>query len=462
MPEYARLIPEGVLALGAIAVLFAEHLPGVRRSAAGFGALVALLAAIAARWTGTPGALFGGMLTHDGTAGVVRVALPALSAMFLLWVAGRGFGGERPREAVGLVLAATLGGMLMSAASDLVTLYISLELATMPAYVLMGYTRGRERNLEGALKYYLLSLLTSLVMLYGLALFYAVAGSTAYASIDLRSAGPVTALASLFVAVGFLAKMSAAPFHYWAPDAYAGAPAPAVAFVSSVPKIAAVAAMARLFTVITPQVPSMPAALAVAAIASMLLGNLAAYPQSDVRRLMAYSGIAHVGYLLVALAAGTDVGASAAVFYSIAYAVPSMAIVLISAEEGLRLDDLRGLSVRRPWTAWLAVGFLLSLVGIPPLAGFFGKLYLFSAALASPVAWLVGLVVVAALMSAVSLGFYFRIVRVMFAAAPEERAVEAVAPSLTGDAALALLFAATLLLGVASAPVLAALGFALP
>jgi NADH-quinone oxidoreductase subunit N len=451
------LAPEGVLLLAAIVALFADWIPGLRRTPAGFGAVAALVAAGLAMVPHGTRTFFGSMLLVDPTASFACVAIGALTAVFLLWLAARGMGHERSREATALVLFAALGGMLMTQANDLVTLYVALELATMPAYVLIGYARGDERGLEGTLKYYLLSLLTSLFMLFGLALLFALSGSTAYGALDLTKAGSAGLLASLFVAVGFLAKMSAAPFHYWAPDAYAGAPAPSVAFVSSVPKIAGLVAMARLLLALSGHVPGLSLALGTAAVLSMLLGNLAAYPQTDLRRLMAYSGVAHVGYLLVALAAGSA-AISAAVYYAVAYAIPSMAIMLIAAEEGVTLEALTGLAQRRPWKAWVSVVFFLSLVGIPPMAGFFGKLYLFGEALDAA---LVPLVVFAVVMSVVSLGYYFRVVRAMFAKPGGER-IGTVGPSLVATSALVLLVVATLAVGIAAGPLLAPLGFVFP
>jgi NADH-quinone oxidoreductase subunit N len=458
MPEYTHLVPEGLLALGAIVVLFSELIPGLRRVKSGFGALVALAAAAVAALVGPAGSLFGGMLQADATGSFVRVAICLLTAVFLLWVQGRGFEGHRAREATGLVMFAAAGGMMMASASNLVMLFISIELSTMPAYVLMGFSRDRERSLEGALKYYLLSLLTSLVMLYGLALFYAVTGSTSYSAIDLSRAGTLGMLAALFVIVGFLAKLSAAPFHYWAPDAYAGGPSAAVAFVSSVPKVAGIGALVRLTTLLVPQVPTLRYALILAAVASMLLGNLAAYTQTDIRRLMAYSGIAHVGYMLVAISVGSRVGAAAAVFYSAAYAMPSMAVMLIASEEGTRLDQVAGLVNRRPWVAWVMTGFLLSLVGIPPMAGLFGKLYLFSAAYDAEKV----LVVFAVVMSVVSLGYYFGIVRSAFSPSSTVRTGGPLVLSSPASMAVLLLFLGTLILGVASSPLLSFLGYSIP
>jgi NADH-quinone oxidoreductase subunit N len=451
------LAPEAVLLLAACVALFGEHIPGIRRSIAGFGAAAATIAALLVMLPHTTSSFFGSMLLVDPTASFARVAIGALTAVFLLWLAARGMGRERSREAAALVLFAALGGMLMTSANDLVTLYLALELATMPAYVLIGYARTDERGLEGTLKYYLLSLLTSLIMLFGLALLFTLSGSTAYGSLELTHAGTAGLLAAVFVAVGFLAKMSAAPFHYWAPDAYAGAPAASVAFVSSVPKVAGLVAMARLLLALSGRVPGLSLALGTAAVLSMLLGNLAAYPQTDLRRLMAYSGVAHVGYLLVALTAGSA-GMSAAVYYAVAYAVPSMAIMLISAEEGVTLESLESLASRAPWKAWVSVLFFLSLIGIPPLAGFFGKLYLFGVALD---AGLVPLVVFAVAMSVVSLGYYFRVVRAMFAR-PSAETVPAAAPSAVAASAIVVLAVATVAVGIAAGPLLAPLGFSFP
>jgi NADH-quinone oxidoreductase subunit N len=226
-----------------------------------------------------------------------------------------------------------------------------------------------------------------------------------------------------------------------------------VAFVSSVPKIAGLLAFARVATVLAPQAPAAGPLLAAAAVGSMLVGNLAAYPQTDVRRLMAYSGIAHAGYLLIGLAAGTVAGSQAAVFYAIAYAVPSMGVMLVAAEYGGTLDELRGLAGRRPWVAWATALMLVSLVGVPPLAGFAGKLYLFTAAMGSGLVWLS---VFAVVMSAVSAGFYLRVVRAMFFAAADEAAQPA--PSSRASAAVVAACAlAVIAIGLVSSPLLAAI-----
>lgn len=452
MGELWRLIPEYVVCAGALVALFADAARLGPRGAARIGALAAAGAAATAALIGPGGTLFGGMLGLDEPAVFARVAVAGLAAVWLLWLAGRGVSGERAQEAVSLSLLSVLGGMLVVSARDVVALFIALELSTIPAYVLMGYRRADARGLEGALKYFLLSMLTSLVMLYGLSFVYGLSGTTAYAGLSTAPATPLRSVALVLVLVGLFAKVSAAPFHYWTPDAYAGAPAPSVAFVSTVPKVAGTVALIHLVSALAPVAADARGVLVAAALLSMVIGNLAAYPQSDLRRLMAYSGVAHTGYILVALAAGLS-GGSAAVYYAVAYAVPSMAVVLMAAEEGSAIDDAAGLAARRPALAWASVVWFLSLVGIPPLVGFFGKLYVFGAALAAGLAWVA---VVAVVMSAVSAGYYFRVVRTAFF---DERSDAPVASrSVEATLAFVLLTLGVLGLGIFASPLVRFLG----
>jgi NADH-quinone oxidoreductase subunit N len=452
MSDLWQLAPEFIVLGGVMVALFVDRVTSERAAAAQFGALIAIAAAAVGWGIGTAGVLFDGVLVLDATAVFARVAIAALCSVWLLWVSGRGTGSERSAEAVALALLSALGGMLMVSARDIIVLFISLELSTMPAYVLMGYRRGDARGLEGALKYFLLSMLTSLLMLYGLSFVYGLAGSTAYNALALGGGGLLRQMAFVLVLVGLLAKMSAAPFHYWTPDAYAGASAEAVAYVSTVPKIAGTVALVRIVGALAPGVADYQAVLVIAAVASMLLGNFAAFPQSDLRRLMAYSGVAHTGYILLAIAAGAT-GGSAAVFYAVAYSVPSMAIMLLAAEEGTSLTDLGGLSARRPALAWASVAWLLSLVGIPPMVGFFGKLYLFTSAVRADLLWPV---LVAVAMSVVSAGYYFRVLREVFFGSRAD------APTHEPSLAAAVTFiAATLMvltLGVLASPLLSFLG----
>ena len=456
MGAWTIFVPEGLLLAGALVALFSDVVFRGRERAgawagAGFAALAAAVSVAAGHGTLT---LFAGQFEVDGATQVARTATLVLTAGFLVWLAGTGLKRGRVREFAALVLFASLGALLMAAARDWIMLLLALETATMPAYVLMGFDRGDDRSLEGALKYFLMSMVASLLFMYGASFVIGMSGSNAFASTRLQG-GAIGVVAASFVIAGLLAKLSAVPFQWWAPDAYAGAPSAAVAFVSSVPKVAGLAAFARVVTLLMPQVPQVGPLLVGAAVASMLLGNLAAYPQQDLRRLMAYSGVAHAGYLLVGLAAGTAAGAQAAVYYAIAYAVPSMGVMLVAARYGQTLDDLRGLAVRCPWAAWATVLMLVSLVGVPPLAGFTGKLYLFTAAMRSGLVWLA---VLSMVMSVVSAGFYLRIVRSMFFGQ-----AEGVEPAVGGSAASAVVVAACALavvvVGVASSPILAAITF---
>lgn len=449
------LIPEYLLLVVAIAVLFAERISPRSGIGAALGAGAAFVAALVAAAIGVRGTVVG-VLELDQLALVGRVAVPLLTGVYLLWLSGRGMGEERGGEAASLALFAALGGMLMASSRDLISLFISIELGTMPAYVLMGYRRSDDRGLEGALKYFLLSMTTSLVMLYGFSFLFGLSGSTSFSAIGVAGdAGLLGAFAALFTFVGLFAKISAAPFHFWAPDAYAGAPAASVAFVSTVPKISGTLVAVNLAAALAPGIPALPLVFALAAVTSMVLGNLAAFPQNDVRRLMAYSGVAHSGYVLLGVAAGTPAGYAAAVFYTLVYAVPSMAIMFMASEEGSSLDDLAGLAARRPAVAWASVVLLLSLVGVPPMAGLFGKLFLFASALDAGWAWAV---VIAVLASVASAGYYFRVIReVFFGERPEAPLPQR---SVAAAVALGLCVAATLTLGLAAQPVLALLGLA--
>ncbi len=454
MTGYALLIPEVLVLGGALWALFAERLPGTDRGAAWVGALASAAAAVLVALSPvvSTDAPFSRLLAFDGPARMARIAMCGLAAVWMLWTAGRGQG--RVREAVALALFALLGGMFVSEARELITLMLAIELATMPAYVLIGYRRNDLRGLEGALKYFLLSMLTTLIMLYGFSFLYGLSGTTRYSGMDLKGAGLLGALALMFALVGLLAKLSAAPFHYWAPDAYAGATPWTLAFVSTVPKIAGAVAIVRLVSAVAPGVAAAGTVLLVASAASMILGNLGALTQSDVRRMMAYSGVAHTGYLLLGVAALSRPGSAAAVVYAVAYAIPTMGIMLVTAEEGSRVTDFGGLIQRRPGTAWAIVVMLFSLIGIPPLIGFFGKLALFTAALQRG---FTAVVVLAVVMSVVSAAYYLRIVRAMFFA---EESVDHVGVARSGSAATAIAacVVAVVVMGLAAGPVLASIG----
>lgn len=464
MQGYWLLTPEVLVLAGALIALFSDFLPGKDRTAAFVAAALCAVAAVFAAYGAVNVDLFGGMIHADEISRFVRVGVAALTALWALWIAGRGDSalGGRSREAVALAMFSASGGMLMATSADLITFYMALELSTMPAYVMIGYRRGDVRSLEGALKYFLLSLLTSLVMLYGLSFVYGLTGETLFSRISLHGTGTLGLVAAILVLVGLFAKLSAAPFHYWTPDAYEGSSPAAMAFVSTVPKMAGAAALVRMVAVVTDGQGSVAIIIAAVAAISMVLGNLAALPQSDMRRLMAYSGVAHSGYVLMAIAAasllasaqGAATANASAVFYTLAYAVPSLAIMLVVAEEGTDLDAMGGLLARRPWLAWAMTAWLLSLIGIPPLVGFFGKLYLFTAAVAAEYIWLV---VIAVVMSVLSAGYYFRIMRRMFFGDSVE-GESVVSSSAPATVTLVVALIAVLTMGAFASPLLSALG----
>lgn len=423
MQQYLVLAPEVILIVGALVALFADAF-GSDRASAIVGAIAATAAAVLV-WT-FAGAqeMFGGMLVYgDGTASpLMRSVIAGYTAIFLLWVVARGWAGTPSREAVSMTLFVAVGGMLLVAARDLVTLFLALELATIPAYVLVGYARDDRRDLEGTLKYFLLSMLSGLFMAYGLSFVYGITGVTAYAPIDLVSAGKLGYLAILLVLTGFFTKIAAAPFHFWSPDAYEGATVPAVAYVSSVAKVGPIFAMVTFLAAVVPSGASAFASvMLVAAVASMVLGNLVALVQFDIRRMIAYSGIANAGYMMLGVATATPNGYASAVFFSVVYVVGVLGLMLCVAPEGSTLQDVAGLVKRRPLAAWASVGFLFSLIGFPPMAGFNGKLTVFGSALSAGYMWAV---VVAILLSVVSAGYAFAIIRAMFT--PGEGAPEAV------------------------------------
>ncbi len=299
-------------------------------------------------------------------------------------------------------------------------------------------------------------------MLYGLSFVFGLTGETLFSEISLHGTGTLGLVAAILVLVGLFAKLSAAPFHYWTPDAYEGSSAAAMAFVSTVPKVAGAAALVRVVAIISDGQGTIALVIVIVAAVSMILGNLAALTQTDMRRLMAYSGVAHSGYVLMAIGAASLLGASkgadaayaAAVFYTIAYAIPSMAITLVVAEEGNAMSALNALFARRGWVAVAMSLWLLSLIGIPPLAGFFGKLYVFTAALAAEYVWLV---VIAVLASVVSAGYYFRIMRAMFFAEPAEDS-HVVERSVPAAVTLIIAAIAVVVMGAAASPLLQALG----
>jgi NADH-quinone oxidoreductase subunit N len=369
------------------------------------------------------GPSFGGMVLHGGYANFFG-ALFCFVSFFTVILSRNYF--ERQKYHRGefyiLLLFATIGMMLIASANDLIIIFLGIELMSVCLYVLAGFIRTKERANEAALKYFLLGAFATGFLLYGIALIYGAVGTTNLMMI--RNAFAVVSTKILFlIGTGFLLiglafKTGAVPFHMWAPDVYEGAPTPVTAFMSTGAKAAAFAAFItlfiRTFDFIGGQVNEL---LAVIAAASMILGNIVAIAQANVKRMLAYSSIAHAGYMLVGIATGTLDGQVGVMFYITAYAVMNLgafAIISLVEHEGdqnLSLDDYAGLSSSQPLLAVLMAIFMFALAGVPPFAGFFGKYYIFLAAIKAKMVWLA---IIGVLTSLVSAYYYLRLVVLMF------------------------------------------------
>jgi NADH-quinone oxidoreductase subunit N len=459
--DYIRILPELVLSAFGIVIMFLEPLLDEEKSQKLLGliALLGALAGIAATWvmSGSPGLAFSRMVKVDSFSVFFHVLVIAIAAVIIL-ISYEYMAVQRIRagEYYALILFGTVGMALMSSAVELVLIFIALEISSISSYILAGFRRNEASSSESSLKYFLLGSFATAFFLYGVALIFGATGST---NIDIISqklqAGPVAllvyvAIAFMFVGLGF--KVAAAPFHIWTPDVYEGAPAPIVGFMSTAPKAAAFAVLLRV--VFTINAPGRFWLIWVSAALSMTLGNVGALLQTNVKRLLAYSSIAHAGYLLVAFAMLTPEdsanGVSAAMFYTAAYAamnVGAFAVVSHFANAGERyvtLEDYEGLGRSSPLLAATLTIFLLSLIGIPMTGGFFAKFYVFSAALKANLVWL-GLI--GFMNSAIGAYYYLRIIVMMYMR--EARRDVPVTPVPWGlGVALAISVAATLYLGI--------------
>ncbi|MFQ5817048.1 MAG: NADH-quinone oxidoreductase subunit N [Terriglobia bacterium] len=347
--------------------------------------------------------------------------------------------GAHEGEYYALMLFATVGMMFIAGGTDLITLFIGLELMALSFYVLVGYLRANRRSNEAAVKYFLLGAFSSGILVYGFSLLYGISGSTNINDIAVvvaqRGLGdPIVFLATITIAAGMFFKVAAVPFHQWAPDVYEGAPTTITAYVSVASKAAAFAMLVRLFLIpLYPVRANWEDMLAVVAILTMIVGNLAAITQENIKRLLAYSSIGHVGYILLGIVAGNKTGLMAVVVYIIVYAFMTLgafAVVVGMRRKDLvgdQVSDMAGLFFKNPAPAVLMIIFLLALAGIPPTAGFWGK-YLIFAALIENQHYV--LAVIAALYVVVALYYYFRIVVSMFITEPREPGKMTLAPGL--------------------------------
>ena len=340
----------------------------------------------------------------------------------------RGAGGVKFEFPV-LVLLATTGMLMMISANDLIALYVGLELQSLALYVVAAFQRDSARSSEAGLKYFVLGALSSGMLLYGASLVYGFTGSTDFADIAaaVQPSGANIGLifGLVFLMAGFAFKISAVPFHMWTPDVYEGAPTPVTAFFAAAPKLAAMALTVRVLITAFPAVTTQwQQIVTFLAIASMALGSFAAIGQTNIKRLMAYSSIGQMGYALVGLAAGTTEGVQGVIIYLAIYLAMTLgtfACILAMRRNGRMVEDidqLSGLSSTSPLMAFLLAMLLFSLAGIPPLAGFFAKFYVFLAAIR---AGLYALAVIGVLLSVVGAYYYLRIVKIMYFDAPAER-----------------------------------------
>ena len=358
-------------------------------------------------------------------------------------------------EYYSLMLFATSGMMLMASAADLITLYLGLELMAMSIYILAGFMRHDNRSNEAAIKYLLLGAFSSGIMLYGMSLLYGITGTTNLSEIlaFLRTAdlnNPVIYLAMIMLIVSFGFKVAAVPFHMWVPDVYEGAPTPVTAFMSAGPKVAGFAVLLRVFLYsLEPLHTHSTAIISGLALLTMAVGNIMALSQTNIKRMLAYSSIAHAGYALVGLAAGGPEGAASVMLYVCIYALMNMGafgvVIMLrkAGERGEEIADFAGLGKTNKTAAFLMLIFMFSLTGIPPTAGFIGKFYIFKSAVQSGLVWLA---VAGVIFSSISAYFYLRVIMVMYMKEPKESIELTTSPSLA--LALAISVTAVIYIGV--------------
>jgi NADH-quinone oxidoreductase subunit N len=424
--ELMPLLPELVLVGGAFALLMLDLFLDTRRRvithALALALLIGVLAMIAAG-VGGHGAVFSGMFVRDVMADVSKVVILLVSALSLVYAwpylrERQLYHGEVPV----LVLLATAGMMFLVSAGNLVMVYLGLELLALCSYALVALNRDDGLSSEAAMKYIVLGSLASGLLLYGMSLVYGATGTLDLAGIHAASGDPsdrtLLLTGVVFLVAGLAFKLGAAPFHMWLPDVYQGAPTPITLFISSGPKLAAFGMAYRLLEDgIGPMSAQWQLLLAGLAAASLVIGNVIAIAQTNLKRMLAYSTVSHVGFLLLGLAGGDERGYAAALFYGIAYAIMSAAafgaIVTLSRQgfEADNIDDFKGLNARNPWQAGLVLCVMASLAGVPPFLGFWAKLVVLGAALDGNLVWLAILGVVCAVIGAF---YYLRVIKVMY------------------------------------------------
>jgi len=456
------LMPEFILTGGGLALLMLGVFLGdsAQRLVSYLAVLVLVAAAALIIVDAGDGTLevFGGALQVDDFSRFVKV-LALLGAGFVLvisqsYVEQNGMGRF---EFPVLVIFAVLGMMLMISATDFLTLYMGLELQSLALYVLASFNRDNLKSTEAGLKYFVLGALSSGMLLYGISLIYGFAGSTSFAAVAAATAEGLSlglVFGLVFLVAGLAFKISAVPFHMWTPDVYEGAPTPITAFFAASPKVAALALFTRAMISAFPEAQTEWGQIVVfASILSMILGAVAAIGQNNIKRLMAYSSIGHMGFALVGLAAGNEAGVQGILIYLAIYVATTIGVfvcILAMRRNGNNVEnisDLAGLARSRPGYAFAFAMLMFSLAGIPPLAGFFAKFYVFLAAIE---AGLYPLAVIGVLASVVGAYYYLRIVKIIYFDEPAPALEARMEPRLAGVLVLSLAF--TLLFIVIASP----------
>jgi NADH-quinone oxidoreductase subunit N len=424
LPSIWPILPELVLVLGAMVLLMFGVTRGDRSTPVVCGlAIVLLVVAAVLLAMQPPGTVvaFHGSFVLDSYARFLKIlALVGSAVTILLSIEFLSAPGRQKFEYPVLILLSTAGMLVLVSAADLIALYLGLELMSLALYVIAAIDRDNVRSTEAGLKYFVLGALSSGMLLYGCSLIYGFTGTVSFAGIAKAAGagGLGLTFGLVFLFAGFCFKVSAVPFHMWTPDVYEGAPTPVTAFFSSAPKVAAIAIFVRATIIAFPAIASQWQQIVVfVAIASMALGSFAAIGQTNIKRLMAYSSIGNMGYALIGLAAGTADGVQGVLVYMAIYVAMTLGafacIIAMRRPDGAveRISDLAGLARTKPAMAFFLAVMMFSLAGVPPLAGFFAKFYVFLAAMK---AGLFGLAVIGVVTSVVGAYYYLMIVKIMY------------------------------------------------
>jgi NADH-quinone oxidoreductase subunit N len=458
--EYLRFLPEIILSIVGIAVMMLEAVAKGKRTYLGVLALIGIVLAFLGNvWAyGDRGGAFQNMIVIDGYGTFFRALVLVVGGLCIL----ASFSylqqeNSQTGEYYALILFSLVGQCILCTASDLIMVFIGLEISSIATYILAGFLRDDRRNNESALKYFLLGSFATAFLLYGIAWIYGLMGST---NLDVirqvldrgQQSTVLVGLAMALLFVGFAFKVSVAPFQIWAPDVYQGAAAPVSAFMSAGPKAAAFAVFFRVFMTSFRLMDERWIPLVWAcALLTMLVGNFGALLQTNVKRLMGYSSIAHAGYVMVALTAASQIGLAAAMFYLASYAlmnIGAFAVITHIAsrnERYVKIEDLAGLGRREPVTAALLAVFVFSLIGVPLTGGFFGKFYVFQAALNSHLVWLT---VLGLINSAIAAYYYLKILVAVYMHEPGTATEQLAPPSMSLRLAIWGSALGTLILGI--------------